>query len=449
VADVPASSRLTLAGPLLSAVSSTISSLVTTMEIEASTVVGTSTSPLISLLNSTLAAGGADPFNEEAVLRRPTVSVRASQTAGSVGLDASLELAGPLLRAVNSTLQSSGFTVQNGAQFVSTTDQALVALAGSTLTLDNGGDLGSGFFVQGEGGSTGTRFARMAVRGSLLEASLSSTVSSTGALVFVGPGGEIRADNVTAPLVILTGGTHSLNPSLGSTGIFSLAGRAGATANETVESVTLTLGTDRPVVTSGSLAQLQGGAVVSSERAVRLDTALLEASAPLFNVRGGSSLTTANNALELVQQAKLASIGPVLRLDASTFTVTAGAAISVNGGSLLRITGDLLSMINASTFTISNGSVLNVTGGSVVHISGAFVNFGGSGGNVINVNNSICGGACSTSGGIPFQVSNGATVSVSGTAIKNPGLGALNPNNASTAVIVADGANTKVVIQGN
>jgi hypothetical protein len=216
-----------------------------------------------------------------------------------------------------------------------------------------------------------------------------------------------------------------------------------------VESVTLTLGTDRPVVTSGSLAQLQGGAVVSSERAVRLDTALLEASAPLFNVRGGSSLTTANNALELVQQAKLASIGPVLRLDASSFTVTSGAAINVNGGSLLRIIGDLLSMSNGSTFTISNGAVLNVTGGSVVHISGAFVNFGGSGGNVINVNNSVCSGACSSSGGIPFHVSNGATVSVSGTAIKNPGLGALNPNNASTAVIVADGANTKVVIQGN
>lgn len=44
-ADTPSSSRLTLAGPLLDAVSSTLTSLVGNLEIEASTVTGISTTP--------------------------------------------------------------------------------------------------------------------------------------------------------------------------------------------------------------------------------------------------------------------------------------------------------------------------------------------------------------------------------------------------------------------
>jgi hypothetical protein len=223
----------------------------------------------------------------------------------------------------------------------------------------------------------------------------------------------------------------------------------GATADETVEGVSLTLGTDRPIVTSGSLADVGDSATVSGQRALRMDTALLEASAPLLNLRGGSSLTTATNALELVQKAKLTSVGPVVKLDGSTLSVTSGAGISVNSGSLLRITGDLLSMINGSTLTISSGGVLSVSGGSVVTISGALVAFGGTSGNVINVSNSVCSGTCASSGGIPFNATNGASVSISGTAIKNSGLGSFNLNNVSTAVIVADGSNTKVVILGN
>ena len=37
--------------------------------------------------------------------------------------------------------------------------------------------------------------------------------------------------------------------------------------------------------------------------------------------------------------------------------------ISVNGGSLLRVTDNLLAMNNGSAFTISNLTVLNVSGG--------------------------------------------------------------------------------------
>ena len=106
---------------------------------------------------------------------------------------------------------------------------------------------------------------------------------------------------------------------------------------------------------------------------------------------------------------------------------------SVSNGSFLNVTGDLFSLANASTLNITGDGALFIGGGSVVKVGGGLVNFGGSGGNAINISNGFTPTAgCSTQCG-PFSanitVQNGASlgnVSISSNAIKNNGLGSFS-----------------------
>ena len=163
----------------------------------------------------------------------------------------------------------------------------------------------------------------------------------------------------------------------------------------------------------------------------------------------GASLTTSVDAVNLSSHVKITAVGPFLKLDASTLTVNSGSAINVQGGSLLKVTGDLLGLNNGALLKVLAGGALRVVGGSVVNVSGAFVAFGGSSGNSINITNSACSSTCSSSGGISFLATNGATVSILGTAIKNSSLGSFTLSSGQTAAIIADGASTKVTISGN
>jgi hypothetical protein len=196
------------------------------------------------------------------------------------------------------------------------------------------------------------------------------------------------------------------------------------------------------------------GATVTSQQALRIDAALLEATAPILNLQASSSMTTAVDALNLVSKAKITSVGPVIKLDASTLTVTSGAAINVAGGSLLKITGgDLVHLNNGSTLTMSNGPLLNVTGNSVVNVFGALVNFGGTGTNVVNVTNTLCGGDCATGGTIPVFATGGAVAGAPNISITNPikngTLANISTSGTNAAVIVVNGASSKVTISGN
>ena len=185
---------------------------------------------------------------------------------------------------------------------------------------------------------------------------------------------------------------------------------------------------------------------------MRLDTALLAASGPLLEVKGGSSLTTAAEALNLFQNAKLTSIGPIVKIDASTLTVASSNALGVRNGSFVGITGDLFSIANAGKLNISNGSAIFASGGSVINISGALVNFSGTGGNQLNITNTSCVVSCTLIGGVNVLLQNSASsgnVSITN-PIKNNGLGSVNLSNAATtAVIVVNGATTKVTVSGN
>jgi YVTN family beta-propeller protein len=259
----------------------------------------------------------------------------------------------------------------------------------------------------------------------------------------VAPGGSVISTG-TGPLITLDTSTLTLGGAL-----VLLRGRRTATATEVADGVTLTLGTDQPLQLAGTLVELSG-ATVTAQRGVRVDTALLAASAPLLDLKASSTLTTALAAVDLSFRAKVTSLGPVLRLDASTLTVTNGAAINVTGGSLLKVTGDLLALTNGSTLTVSNGALLSVSGNSVVNVSGALAAFGGTGSNHIRVTNTLCSGACTVLSGISVFLTGGATasnVTLGPNPIKNPSLGGIvRSNSSTTAVISVSGASSKVTI---
>jgi hypothetical protein len=279
---------------------------------------------------------------------------------------------------------------------------------------------------------------RATLAGPLL-AALDSDLTVPFSLLSIYQGGSLST-STTEPLVRLDNGSHTI----GSVGlpVFDIWGVNSAPDAQTG----LTLGTDRPLQHAGPLLETSN-ATVSAHQAVRIDTALVEATAPLLNLRNGSKLSTAADAVQLSYQARVTSLGSLVKLDRSTMVVASGAALNVGGGSLLRVTGDVFSLTNGSTLSVLRGSLVSLSGGSILNVNGALIGFGGVGGNTVSVANSLC--PCTTIGGLPVSLTGGAVaanVSING-AIKNGNLGSLNltPN---AAVIRVDGAATKVTING-
>jgi hypothetical protein len=288
--------------------------------------------------------------------------------------------------------------------------------------------------------SDGTR--AIVVRGSTGATAVAVDVSAGAPLLTVAAGGSITSTTTDA-LIQFAASTVTVGAELA-----RLSGRTTATATEVADGVTLTLGTDQPVSTAGPLIEAVG-ATVSAQKAIVVDTALLAATAPLLNITAQSTFSTTFEAIDLVRNVKLTSVGPLVKLDGSTLTVGGGSLIRVAGGSLLRVTGDLVQLANGSTLNLSNGPLLTASGKSVVNVSGALIAFAGSGGNVVNVTNSLCSGACASFSGIPVFFSGGATssqLSIGGNPIKSSSLGTIAPSGASTALVVVDGPTTKVTI---
>jgi FecR protein len=279
---------------------------------------------------------------------------------------------------------------------------------------------------------------RATLAGPLLHAT-DSNLTVPWSLLAVMQGGVLTTSS-TDPLARLDGGVYTFGG--GGVPMFDLYGTGAAVDPETG----LTLGTHRPLQHGGSLLEASN-ATISATQVVRVDNALLEASAPLLSLKNGSQLTTTNDAVQLSYQAKVTSLGSVMKLDRSALTVARGAALNLAGGSVLRVTGDLFSLTNGSSLSLLSGPLVSLSGGSFLNVAGALIGFGGTGGNLVSVANGLC--PCTSIGGIPVSLTGGAVasnVSING-AVKNGGLGSLNltPN---AAVIRVDGAGTKVTING-
>ncbi len=304
------------------------------------------------------------------------------------------------------------------------TSEPLLSLTGTPMTFDT-------LLAVGAGG-------RATLAGPLLRA-VDSDLTVPFSLLSLFQGGTLTTSSAD-PLAFLSGGRHSF----GSVGVamFDLSGVNTATDPDNG----LRVGSDRPLQHGGPLLETSNAAV-NTQQAVRVDTALLEATAPLLALRDGSTLTTRADAVALSYQAKVTSLGSMVKLDRSAMVVANGAALSLAGGSLARVTGDLFSLTNGSSLSVLNGALVSLSGGSMLNVNGSLIGFGGTGGNLVSVANNLC--PCTTIGGLPVSLTNGAlpsNVNIAG-AIKNSNLGSLTiaPN---AAVIRVDGAGTKVTING-
>lgn len=314
--------------------------------------------------------------------------------------------------------------LRNGASLIRTDPDPLEKFVGVRLTFDAAMIVCCGSTVS--------------LTGPLLEA-VDSDLTVPFTVLGVMQGGSFTS-STTAPLVSLERGTHALGTL---DAIFDISG-----ANTAVDGSTgLTLGVDTPLRTGGSLLEARG-AEVTTERVLKLDAALLEASLPLVALTGGSSLTSNGALVDLTQKASITALAPLATLDQSSITIRNGAALQLAGGSAVRVTGDLFDLRNSSRLTVLNGALVSVAGGSLLNVSGALIAFNGSGGNLVSVTNNLC--PCTVLGGIPVALENGAlasNVSIGGGAIKNPSLGSvqLSPN---AALISVSGPTSKVSIAG-
>jgi hypothetical protein len=349
------------------------------------------------------------------------------------GAGSQATLAGPVLSVAGSALSLTGTAlveVSSAATLTNTATARLVSVSGGTLTL---GTATNAFLVNTSGTAS--------LAGGLLDAT-GTNITALGDFVRALGGGRIVVTGSTAPLLSLTGGTHQF----GATGnIYRLSGTA--TALDPVSG--LLLGTAEPIQAAGSLFEAVG-ATATTQRAVRLDVALLQASAPLLSLRANgavaSGLTTTSNTIDLTSRAKLNATAPVIALDGSRITVTNASLVNVAGGSYLGVTGNLLSVANGSQISVVNGTLLFAAGGSVVNISGGLLSFGGAG-STVTVSNTLC--PCTIIGGIPVRLSGGALAG--NVSITNPIQNAAGNTvsiAAGAAAVRVDGATTRVTISG-
>ncbi len=285
------------------------------------------------------------------------------------GVGSQAALAGPVLSATGTALSLTGnalVEVSTSGTLTDATTTRLLSLSGGSLTL---GAATSAVLVNTAGTAT--------LAGGLLDTT-GTDITAVGDFVRALGGGRVVVIGSSAPLLSLTGGTHQF----GAAGnIYRLSGTA--TAIDPVSG--LLLGTEEPIQAAGSLFE-SVGATATTQRAVRLDVALLQASAPLLSLRNNGAvaggLTTTSNAIDLTSRAKLNATAPVIALDGSRITVTNASLVNVAGGSYLGVTGNLLSVANGSLISVTGGTLLFAAGGSVVNISGALLSFGGSGSTV-------------------------------------------------------------------
>jgi hypothetical protein len=213
------------------------------------------------------------------------------------------------------------FLLQGGKNLVRTSTDPLVQFTGGSATFDS--------VLVVAPGSTAS------LAGPLLHATDTNLTVPTSLLTVLA-GGSFTS-STTDPLVSVKGGTHALGTDVA---MFDLAGSGTGLDADTG----LMLATTTALKTGGSLFE-SDGATVKTNQVVRLDQALLEASAPLLHLKNGSQLTSAADAIALGGQSRLTSTAASLvALNASRMLVSMGSLVNVSGGSVLKVAGKLVNL---------------------------------------------------------------------------------------------------------
>ncbi len=468
----------------------------------------TSTASLFTTSNSIFNVGGADANGPGGI-----PSLRFFDISGNSGLTgSSATVSGPLITSSGDTFNVSGaFLRVAGPLFAPATlthnnpgdANPFMQFTGSVMTLGNPNAPGTGNVVEVGFSPVSGSGIRYQGSGTFLQADTTGVAAWRADRLLLAqtptPDGDPTLglnSSSTSPLfsftgapldptTLLPGGTHTFNNSL-----FEIKG-----FNTTVESVlvevissgetvSITRGTDEPLRHLGELFRGSATPVQVGDAgggAVKLDTALFNATKPIMNLINGSAATvgtggaTQVDLLKLIQNAKLnGALVPadaLVKLDASTLSIPNGVLAAVSGGSLMNLTGGttLLSVNNTSNVTINGssfnaGALVSVTGNSVFKMTGgSLINFGGTGTNAVTIQTGILSfGACAgcvfqtiAIGGInaPVLLKGGATaannIRVDPTFNAFPGRtlpgNSLTFNNFGSLFIV-DGVNSKVVL---
>lgn len=250
----------------------------------------------------------------------------------------------------------------------------------------------SGYTIVGRSGDPLVWLRGTELRTGALLRLVDSAVVTSGVLARLEDGARL-VQSGDAPVVWASGSALAVG------GLFDVRGRADRVAGDarpdpvTGAPTGLVLGSDRPLQPGPGAAGFRAdrGTTAAIERsAYRIDTALLEATAPLLEVLAGSAVSTGRHAIDLAGRARLEVSGDgrsLVRLDGGRLAVQ-GSLVYVAGGSRLGVGGDLVAMSGGSVLVVRDGVLLDVRGGSIADIRGALVRLDGSG-NVIAVTNNV------------------------------------------------------------
>jgi hypothetical protein len=418
LADIVDASTLALAGPLLSMSGGSQLAVNSGLVAAGGSVVnGTSTNPLFMLDNSVLSSNSA-----------------LLQADGTFGLNPKIMLKGPILAATN----GSAVSVTNSSfELISAFDTGVIDIATQ-----------AGPIVAFSGGST----------------------LNVPRLIYADTDGAITTNGSTGPFFSFNGGSHTIGA--GGSSALQLVGFNLDFPGEVVpeidnsdgfdNNVNFQAAADQPLQHAGAIVDADAATITTSTGLI-LDRALLQDSAPLFNLKNGSLMNVNGNGIDMVNQAKLvALIGPLINLNASTLNIS-GHGINLAGGSFLKVTnGDLFSLANGSMLNVG-GHLLNLSGGSLVQINngtilninnsmatinGALINWGTGIQTTVSVSNGFAPN-CSSCGFLPVHLTGGAVesnITLAGSQLQGNFSG-IAGNGGS--VIILNGPNAKVTINGN
>ncbi len=391
------STSVTMSGPLLSAsASSTLTSERNFFEIRnSSSLTSNTTSAFIEFDNATVNVGTT------------SADTHFYQSLSS----ATASFKGPLLSATDTTLNVSSFffEVAGGSQFTSSGTSSVFQLTNSPLAARSGAGILDDFLLLSGSGS------KINVAGTLLSAT-NSNLTLNGDIFNIASGSQLTTTS-SDPLVLLSGGTHSIGLDL-----FFVTGLStidqpikGSQASFTVDS---TLASN-PI---GALFKATNAADITVDHGVELDKALFEATLPVVELVGTSStqtkITSSNTFVDIGDggASKLVLKGPVIALDNSLIKVTTGPFLLLTNGSTMDVKGNLLKLISGSTINVVNGPLIRVDGsGSALKVTNGLLDFGNTSGNTVLVTNPTSSNgsadvlATFTSGGGSVTITTGFT----------------------------------------
>jgi len=452
-------SRLSLGGRLLNATDSPIAIARSVVNIlGGGQLLSTTLDSLVQTTGGSLTLAGLASIPVEGGTLNFTTGSFLQMSSPDPEAMASLTVAGGLLHSSGTPIsgQNHFLDIGSNAHVTSTGADPAVVLVNSPLTI-----AGVGSFTTEEGTASSPfgNFLNICCTNSMtltspLLLATESPLTVAGALVSVFGGGRL-ASTTTDSLVKLVGGTHEIG-SATFTGTVPIGPQVFAMPASLLDLRGINtdaagLGTDPVLQTGGTIFEASGATVNLSGtgNAISVDTALLAAAAPVVKLINSTLNTSSTGnpdtgAMHLYQSS-VTSLGPVFGLDNSTLNVHSGPLLSLTGGSNMTVTGDFASLINGSKIHVFNGPLISVDGvnlggtPSTLNVSGALVNFGGTGGNQIVVNNSIAPTA--TMSGLPVNVGNGgSSISIGPNPIKSPGLGTVSvtcPGDCSGSLIRA------------